>query len=347
MPDPAPPDAAVPDAAVPGPGALPVRRLGGLRTPALGLGCMAHTEFYGQPDPTAAVRTIRVALEHGVTLFDTADVYGRGAGERVLGEGIAGRREQAQVATKVGLRRSDTGAWSGIDGSPRHVRESCDRSLRNLGVDRIDLYYLHRVDRTVPIEETVGAMAELVAAGKVAHLGLCEPAPETVRRAHAVAPLAAVQVEYSLWSRACETALLPVLRELGVGLVAYSPLGRGLLTGGIRSRADLGAGDYRSATPRFSAENIAVNLATADRVGAIAAGLGCSPAQAALAWVLGRGPDVVAIPGTRRPEHLRHNLRAAAVRLGPGDERRLAEAVPGGSAAGDPYVPERMGELNG
>ncbi|MFL6130535.1 MAG: aldo/keto reductase [Mycobacteriales bacterium] len=338
------------DSAVQGPpraDALPARRLGRLSTAALGLGCMAHTEFYGQPDPASAVRTIQVALDHGVTMFDTADVYGRGAGERVLGAGLAGRRDRAQVATKFGLRRSGTGAWSGIDGSPRYVRESCERSLRNLGVEHIDLYYLHRVDRRVPIEETVGAMAELVAEGKVRHLGLCEPAPETVRRARTVAPLAAVQVEYSLWSRACEAALLPVLRELGVGLVAYSPLGRGLLTGGIRSRADLAPGDYRRATPRFSEQNIAVNLATVARIGEVAAELGCSPAQAAIAWVLERGPDVVAIPGTKRPEHLLHNLRAAAVRLRPADDRRLAEAVPGGSAAGDPYVPERMGELNG
>ncbi|GGK63245.1 aldo/keto reductase [Nocardia camponoti] len=326
---------------------MPTRNLGDLITSALGLGCMGHMEFYGRPDPASAIRTVQVALDNGVTMFDTADVYGQGAGERVLGQALAGRRDNALVATKVGLRRDSAGAWSGIDGSPAHIRNACHDSLRNLRVDHLDLYYLHRVDPIVPIEETVGMMAELVNEGKIRYIGLCEAAPDTVRRAHAIAPISAVQAEYSVWHRAPEADLLPALRELGVGFVAYSPLGRGLLTGSIRSSTDISEDDYRSGTPRFSKTNMVQNLVTVARISEIAAEVGCSSAQVALAWLLNRGPDIVAIPGTKCPEHLLHNLQAAGVNLSASDDKRLADAVPGGTAAGDPYVPERMGELNG
>jgi len=299
---------------------------------------MGMSEFYGPSDEREAVATIRRALDLGVTFLDTADMYGHGRNEELVGRAIAGRREEVVLATKFGnVRDPDNPAARRVDGRPEYVRAAIDASLRRLRVDRVDLYYQHRVDPTVPIEDTVGAMAELVAAGKVAHLGLSEAAPDTVRRAHAVHPIAALQSEYSLWTREPETDVLPVLRELGIGFVAYAPLGRGFLSGRIRSVDDLAPDDFRRHNPRFAGEAFAANLRLADAVRALAEEKGVSPAQLALAWVHSQGRDVVPIPGTKRRSYLEENVGALDVELTDEDRQRLDEAAPVGAAVGDRY----------
>ncbi|SCX55237.1 Predicted oxidoreductase [Klenkia marina] len=308
-----------------------------LTVSTMGLGCMGMSEFYGAPDEQSGLDTIARALDLGVTFLDTADMYGPFTNERLVGRAIAGRRDEVQLATKFGNKRSEDGARLGIDGSPEHVRAACDASLQRLGVDTIDLYYQHRVDRTVPVEDTVGAMAELVTAGKVRFLGLSEAAPETIRRAHAVHPITAVQTEYSLFTRDLEDAVLPTLRELGVGLVPYSPLGRGLLTGAVtRTPAD---GDSRGSGyfPRFQGQALEANLVLVRRVEELAAEHGCTPGQLALAWVLAQGEDVVPIPGTKRVRYLEENAAAAGVQLSADDVDRLSAAVPRDAVQGDRY----------
>jgi aryl-alcohol dehydrogenase-like predicted oxidoreductase len=307
----------------------------GLEVSELGLGCMGMSAFYGEADERESEATIRRALELGVTMLDTADIYGAGANERLVARAIEGRRDAAVVATKFGQIRGPKGEPAGVRGDPEHVRQACDASLERLGVEHVDLYYLHRVDPEVPIEETVGAMAELVRAGKVRHLGLSEAAAQTIRRAHAVHPITALQTEYSLWAREVENEILPTLRELGIGFVAYAPLGRGFLTGRFRRPEDVS--DSRRKHPRFQGENLSHNLALVERVERIAAEKGVTPGQLALAWVLHRGDDVVAIPGTTRRVHLEENVAATELKLDDGDLARLDEAAPRGFAAGDRY----------
>jgi aryl-alcohol dehydrogenase-like predicted oxidoreductase len=310
----------------------------GLEVSAEGLGCMGMSEFYGTADAGEAVATIHRALELGIDLLDTADAYGYGDNERLVGEAIADRRDAVVLATKFGLVRDrENPAGRSINGRPDYVHDACDASLRRLGLDHVDLYYQHRVDPDVPIEETVGAMAELVDAGKVRFLGLSEAGPETIRRAHAVHPISALQSEYSLWTRDLEAEILPTLRELSIGLVAYSPLGRGFLTGTITSRDDLAQDDFRRANPRFQGENLTHNLELVERVRAIAAEKECTPGQLALAWVLAQGEDLVPIPGTKRRRYLDENAEATEVELDATDLERLAEAAPHGAAAGDRY----------
>ncbi|MCU1677285.1 MAG: aldo/keto reductase [Frankiales bacterium] len=304
---------------------------------SLGLGCMGMSEFYGASDDAESIAVIHRALDLGCTFLDTADTYGPFTNERLVGTAIKGRRDEVQLATKFGNQRGADGSRLGINGKPEYVRSACDASLERLGVDHIDLYYQHRVDRTVPIEETVGAMAELVAAGKVRHLGLSEASSETIRRAHAVHPITALQTEYSLWSRDPEDDLLATVRDLGIGFVAYSPLGRGFLTGQITSPEDFAPDDFRRHQPRFQGENFARNLDLVARVRQIADAKGCTPGQLALAWVLAQGDDIVAIPGTRRLRYLEENLGALSVRLSADDLRALDEAAPKGTTAGDRY----------
>jgi aryl-alcohol dehydrogenase-like predicted oxidoreductase len=308
---------------------MQTRKLGPLTVPALGLGCMGMSDFYGERDDAESIATIHRALELGVTLLDTADMYGPYTNEELVGRAIADRRDQVVLATKFGIVRDpDDPHKRGVNGRPEYVREAIEGSLRRLGVDHVDLYYQHRVDPDTPIEETVGAMAELVREGKVAALGLSEAGPETIRRAHAVHPIAAVQTEYSLWSRDVEREVLPTLRELGIGLVAYSPLGRGFLTGAIRSIDDLDADDYRRTSPRFQGENFQKNLDLVKVIEQRAAEKGCTPAQLALAWVLAQGDDIVPIPGTKRRERLEENVGALDVRLSDDDLREIADALP-------------------
>jgi aryl-alcohol dehydrogenase-like predicted oxidoreductase len=297
---------------------------------------MGMSEFYGPTDEHAAVRTIGRALEVGVTFFDTADMYGPFANERLLGRTLAQRRDDAVVATKFGFVRDEDGRWLGINGRPEYVHAACEASLRRLGVDYIDLYYQHRVDRTVPIEVTVAAMAELVALGKVRYLGLSEVSAELLRRAHAVHPISAVQSEYSLWSREPEDDILPAARELGTGFVAYSPLGRGFLTGSIRSPSDVER-DSRAYFPRFQRDNLKQNAVLLDRLTALARALGVTPAQLALGWLLHRGGDIVPIPGMRCPAHLEENVHAAELVLDDDTVARLDETFPRGAAAGARY----------
>ncbi|MCM3555015.1 aldo/keto reductase [Janibacter melonis] len=297
---------------------------------------MGMSEFYGTPDEQGGVETIHRALDLGVTFFDTADMYGPFTNERLVGRALAGRRDEVVLATKFGNKRGEDGARLGIDGSPDYVRQACDASLERLGVDHIDLYYQHRVDPTVPIEETVGAMAELVAAGKVRRIGLSEASPETIRRAHATHPVTALQTEYSLFTRDLEDEILPTLRELGIGLVPYSPLGRGMLTGAL---PEPGQGDSRTSAyfPRFQGEARETNLALVERVREIAQTKGCTPGQLALAWVLAQGDDVAPIPGTKRVRYLEENLAATAVELTEDDLQALERAVPRDAVAGDRY----------
>jgi len=298
---------------------------------------MGMSEFYGTADEGEAIATIQRALELAVTFLDTADMYGWGANERLVGKAIRGRREEVVLATKFGNVRGPNGEYLGIDGSPAYVRSACEASLERLGVETIDLYYQHRVDLQTPIEETVGAMAGLVQEGKVRHLGLSEAAPETIRRAHAVHPITALQSEYSLWTRDPEAEVLPTVRELGIGFVAYSPLGRGFLSGRIRSADDLDERDFRRRGPRFQEDNLQRNLELVRIVEEVAAEKGATPSQVALAWVLAQGQDIVPIPGTKRRSYLEENAAAAAIELSPADVERLERAFPVGVAAGDRY----------
>jgi aryl-alcohol dehydrogenase-like predicted oxidoreductase len=317
---------------------------GGLKVSAVGLGCMGMRDFYDPAtrDDEESVRVIRRYLDAGGDLLDTADVYGTGRNEELVGRAIQGRRGEVVLATKFGNVRGPQGEWLGVRGDPDYVRACCDASLRRLGVDVIDLYYQHRVDPKTPIEETVGAMAGLVRAGKVRYLGLSEAAPATIRRAVKIHPIAALQTEYSLWSREPEADILPTVRELGIGFVAYSPLGRGFLTGRFRSPEGLPAGDVRRSHPRFQGENIRTNAGLAEAVGRLAAAKGCTPAQLALAWALAQGADIVPIPGTKRLTYLEENLGALAVRLTSEEVARLDAALPVGAAAGDRYAPQAM-----
>ena len=324
------------------------RRLGpdGPLVSALGLGCMGMSEFYGPSDDAKSLATIERALDLGVNLLDTADMYGAGHNEQLLSRVLRARRGEVVLATKFGNMRGPNREFLGVNGRPEYVREACDASLRRLGVDHIDLYYQHRVDPSVPIEDTVGAMAELVRAGKVRWLGLSEAAPATIRRAHAVHPISALQTEYSLWSREPEQELLGTVRELGIAFVAYSPLGRGFLTGNIRKAEDLDASDFRRNSPRFQADALDANLRLADRVRGIAAERGCTPAQLALAWLLARGEDIVPIPGTRSIQRLEENLGALDVRLSAEDVARLDHELPVGAARGERYPQASMRAVN-
>ncbi|MGA7616650.1 MAG: aldo/keto reductase [Thermoanaerobaculia bacterium] len=309
----------------------------GLEVSALGFGCMGISEFYGETNEAEAIATIHRAIEIGIDFFDTADMYGPFTNEMLVGRALRGHRDQVKIATKFGNQRREDGSWIGINGRPEYVREACDGSLSRLGVDHIDLYYQHRVDKEVPIEETVGAMAELVKAGKVRFLGLSEAAPDTIRRAHAVHPISALQTEYSLWSRDPEDGILPTVRELGIGFVAYSPLGRGFLTGKIRSVDDLEPDDYRRKSPRFLGDNFQKNLDLVSRVESVARRMKVSPAQLAVAWVIAQGNDIVPIPGMRSRRHLEENFEATQIELGPAVLEEIDQAAPRGATAGDRY----------
>ncbi len=329
-------------------GEMRQRRLGaqGLVVSALGLGCMGMSEFYGAADEAESIATIHRALDLGMTFLDTADIYGLGHNEELVGRAIRDRRSEVVLATKFGNVRGADGSFLGVNGRPEYVRSACEASLGRLKVDVIDLYYQHRVDPNTPIEETVGAMADLVREGKVRYLGLSEAAPGTIRRAQAVHPISALQTEYSLWSRDPEDEILPTCRALGIGFVAYSPLGRGFLTGQIRKPEDLPADDYRRRSPRFQGENFQRNLDLVRRVEAMAAEKRVKPSQLALAWLLARGEDIVPIPGTKRRAYLEENAASVGIRLTPEDLVRIDEVAPKGAAAGDRYAPEAMRALN-
>ncbi|MCH9648281.1 MAG: aldo/keto reductase [Deltaproteobacteria bacterium] len=325
------------------------RELGtsGLKVSEMGLGCMGMSEFYGEGNERESLATLHHALDRGVTFWDTADMYGVGDNERLLGKVLAKHRDEVTLATKFGNVRSDDGGFLGINGRPEYVKQACDQSLARLGIEQIDLYYQHRVDPKVPIEDTVGAMAELVEAGKVRYLGLSEASAKTIRRAAKVHPIAALQTEYSLFSRELEAEILPTLRELGIGLVPYSPLGRGFLTGQIRSPEDFSETDFRRWSPRFQGENFDKNLQLVERLEVIARQKGCTPAQLALAWVLRQGEDVVPIPGTRRSSRLDENAAAADIELSEEELSEIERVLPPELVAGTRYPEEFMHTVNG
>ena len=316
----------------------------GLSVSALSLGCMGMSEFYGPTDEQESLATIDRALELGITMLDTADVYGPRTNEVLVGKAVKGRRDSVVIATKFGIVRTEDPNYRAVNGRPDYIKASCDGSLKRLGVDTIDLYYQHRVDPDTPIEETVGAMSELVAAGKIRYIGLSEASPATIRRAHAVHPITALQTEYSLFTRDPESGLLATCRELGIGFVAYSPLGRGFLGGRIRSTDDLAHDDFRRNTPRFQGEHLQRNLALVERIEAIAAQKGCTAAQLGLAWVLAQGADIVPIVGTKRRVYLEQNVAAVSLELTGEDLRILDEAAPAGAVSGDRY-PTRVMHL--
>jgi len=325
------------------------RRLGsqGLEVAAVGFGCMGMSEFYGASDEAASLDLLQHAIDIGVTFWDTADMYGVGANERLVGRALRGRRDQVALATKFGVVRGEDDSFRGVNGSPDYVRSACDASLQRLGVDHIDLYYQHRVDPEVPIEDTVGAMAGLVEAGKVRFLGLSEAGASTLRRASTVHPISVLQSELSLWSRDIEDEVVPACRELGIGVVAYSPLGRGFLSGAIKSLDDLAEDDWRRNMPRFQGENFAKNLELVERVEQMSAAKGCTPAQLALAWVLAQGPDVVPIPGTRSRSRLEENAGASKIDISDHELAEIDELIPRDMAAGTRYPEQAMSMLNG
>jgi aryl-alcohol dehydrogenase-like predicted oxidoreductase len=327
--------------------AMETRTLGaGLRVSAIGLGCMGMSEFYGSGDEAESIATIHRAIELGVTFFDTADMYGVGRNEELVGRALQGKRDRVVLATKFGNVRGEDGSFRGIDGRPEYVRQACEASLKRLNVEVIDLYYQHRVDPNTPIEDTVGAMADLVQQGKVRWLGLSEAGPATIRRAQAVHPIAALQTEYSLWSRDPEDEVLPTVRELGIGFVPYSPLGRGFLTGRFKSIDDLAPDDYRRHSPRFEGENFQKNLHLVEEIEQLAQKKGCTPSQLALAWVLAQGEDIVPIPGTKQRKYLEQNVAAVEIALSAEDLERIDRAIPPGAAAGTRYAAPQMQALN-